>query len=497
MSLNPLRSSESPSPHDEDQPNTTATASASASSSEVVIVAAVEGGGTHFKAAVAELERIGGERGEDDTDGSRSLLPSEYRLRRVVSHEKFRSDGDPAACLEACGHFFKEVARRNGYCQQQGYSALGIAMFGPVGLDPATQEYGRILEGSPKVAWRGVNFLTPLSKACRECSGSSGDGKNLQLQVRIDTDVNAPALREFRLFNKEKELHNKKRISSCAYITVGTGVGVGLVINGRTVHGRMHPEAGHVLVAAFSSPEIDGGDSDPPFKGYSWGAQCPFGGIGTAEGLASSVALTERYEQIEGLEKGSLSCTADGRSVLETLEDDHSVWEQAVRAVGSLCATLLLVASVERIVIGGGIFSRRPILVDRVRSSLREVLRGYLPLPSDLAELVAVSDQGDDAGLHGAICLAAEALREKGSHGENAAAAAGEGAQEKDRHCDQRSIVMMKREAFGHGFWHGMLVGGVGTALVLRYAVLPLLFASWEDRQPSSRRRVGGGGRWG
>jgi hypothetical protein len=109
-----------------------------------------------------------------------------------------------------------------------------------------------------------------------------------------------------------------------------------------------------------------------------------------------------------------------------------------------------------------------------------------------LSELVAVSDQGDDAGLHGAIGLAAEALADKKSAG------AGDGANPASLSDDgDHGTTMMKRAAFGHGFWHGMLVGGVGTALLFRYAVLPILFASWEDRRStSSRRRTGGSWGW-
>lgn len=126
-----------------------------------------------------------------------------------------------------------------------GYDALGIATFGPVGLKQNDKYYGCILPGSPKAAWRTVNLLEPFAKACKGTK---------HLSVKIETDVNAPAFAEY--------LEMKGTVSSVAYVTVGTGVGVGLVVNGAPVHGCMHPEGGHLPVQPLE------GDT---FRGYSWG----------------------------------------------------------------------------------------------------------------------------------------------------------------------------------------------------------------------------------
>ena len=91
----------------------------------------------------------------------------------------------------------------------------GVATFGPVGLKPDSVQYGCILQGSPKAAWRNINLLEPFAKACK---GSKS------LAVKIETDVNAPAFAEY--------LTMKGELSSLAYVTVGTGIGVGLVVNG-------------------------------------------------------------------------------------------------------------------------------------------------------------------------------------------------------------------------------------------------------------------------
>lgn len=176
-------------------------------SSEEVIVAAVEGGGTSFVIAVAKLV----------PHSTPQIL---YR------HEVDSSHDQPGKTLSECAAFFQK------HKPPEGYSALGIATFGPVGLDPSRKEtYGRILSTSPKQSWRNVDFLTPLSEACRGTS-------SLPLPVKIETDVNAPAFAEYLL--------DKDNLSSVAYITVGTGIGVGLVIHGKPVHGRMHPEGGEL-----------------------------------------------------------------------------------------------------------------------------------------------------------------------------------------------------------------------------------------------------------
>ena len=320
------------------------------SEEERVIIAAVEGGGTSFVVAVAEL--VGG-------SSPKILFTSEVDS----SHDK------PLQTLEQCCIFFRQHKPKDGY------HALGIATFGPVGLVESRPTYGRILASSPKQSWRNVDFLTPLSDACRGTR---------PLHVKVDTDVNAPAFAEYLLA--------KGKISSVAYITVGTGVGVGLVIHGRPVHGRMHPEGGHVPVMPLPLDD---------FGGYSWGEKCPFRGHQTVEGLASSVALTERLEKILG-EKDL------PRSRLADLEDDHEVWNHAANALANLCVTLILTTSVERIVLGGGIMNRRG-LIEKIRKQTVVLLNGYLDLPSDMSELIATSPYGSHIGLIGAMVLAQRA----------------------------------------------------------------------------------------
>eukprot|EP00980_Cylindrotheca_fusiformis_P003189 scaffold721_cov131-Cylindrotheca_fusiformis.AAC.79 len=303
-----------------------------------VIVAALEAGGTTFVVCVAQIL----------ADGQPRIL---FRNEIDSSHDK------PAQTLEQCAEFFKHHKPINGY------HGLGVATFGPVGLVPCRNNYGCILEGSPKAAYRNVDLLKPLVSACQ---GSRN------LAVKIETDV-------------------KDSLTSVAYVTVGTGVGVGLVINGACVHGCMHPEGGHVPIQPLPGDQ---------FPGYSWGEKSPFHGRHTVEGMASSVALTERLELIEG--KKNLP-----RSSLIELDDGHEVWIHAANALANLSATLILTTSIERIVFGGGIMNRKG-LIEKIRKRTLVLLNGYLELP-EIDSLIACSSFGSDVGLMGAILLAQQA----------------------------------------------------------------------------------------
>lgn len=324
---------------------------AAARSSSPVLVAAVEGGGTTFCVAVAQLEG--------------SAVPKIlYRTSIDSSHD------DPQTTLRECAQFFTT------HKPPGGYHALGIATFGPAGVNPSSKTtYGTILATSPKKAWRNVDLMTPLVQACR---GSR------HLAVRVETDVNAPALAEYEQCKKVDS-----NISSLAYVTVGTGVGVGLVVNHQTVHGRMHPEGGHVAVRPLPGDD---------FEGYSWGEKSPYRGQQTVEGIASSVALAERLTQRQGGGK------AASREVLSQLPDDHDVWNHAANAIANLCVTLLLVNSMEKIVLGGGILKRKNLL-EKVQAQTVVLLNGYLELPPNLSDLITTSTWGDEAGLVGAVVL--------------------------------------------------------------------------------------------
>lgn len=332
-------------------------------------------------------------------------------------------------------------------------------MFGPLGCNPESkEEYGTILPSTPKKSWRGVDVLTPLIQACE----SSPFGR--KLAVKIDTDVNAPAVAEYlsekskegrqqqqREQEKEQSIAKSKSISSLAYVTIGTGVGVGLVIHGQPVHGRMHPEGGHVPVQPLE------GDT---FTGYSWGTNSknPFRGKHTVESMTSSVALTERLEQLLQLREEDSSAQQQhlDRACLADLEDDnHEVWEHAANALANLCVTLALVMSVEKIVLGGGVMKRNG-LIEKIRRQTRFLLNGYLGdlTDTDLAEWITSSSYGSDVGLMGAMVLAQQAIAENNEDGSNS-----DKRDSVEKEVTAFPIKKLKQAAYNAGLWHGFALG--------------------------------------
>jgi len=232
-------------------------------------------------------------------------------------------------------------------------AALGLASFGPLALDPEAPDYGR-LTSTPKAGWADTDLV--------------GAFTSLGMPIALDTDVNAAALAEGRWgAARGARVH--------AYLTIGTGIGGGAVVDGKPVHGLMHPEMGHVRIQRRS------GDTFPGI--------CPYHGD-CLEGLASGPAIAARA----GRDAGSLL-------------DDHPLWADIGAEIGELAMMLLLILSPERILIGGGVGSR-PVLLDHVRRTVDQRLNGYLRpcTTSRIAEIIRNPQLGDDTGPLGAIALA-------------------------------------------------------------------------------------------
>jgi len=298
-------------------------------------LAGVEGGGSTFVAAIATGEPP-----------------------RIIEREEFPTGANPKATLD---NVCKWLAARE-------YDSLGVAMFGPVDLTRGSPTWGHVTT-TPKPGWQNVDVMGPLLAARRVPCG-------------FDTDVNAPALEEFRHFARPGE-------QSCAYVTVGTGVGVGLVVNGRCVKGLLHPEGGHVPV--LRRP----GDAFAGLGQHPW----------CLEGQCASGAIAQRA-----------GVPAEG---LRDLPDDHEVWSDVAWMLGSLCATLTLVCSVERIVLSGGVMQRLS-LFPKIRKAAREILSGYISHPRLLDDgpagidgYIVPSERGNEAGIYGALALAMDALKEE------------------------------------------------------------------------------------
>lgn len=239
-------------------------------------------------------------------------------------------------------------------------AGLGIASFGPIGLDPKATNFGRMLP-TPKPGWAGAAIHAALA-----------DG--LPCPAAIDTDVNAAALAEYRW-------GSGAGCDSLCYITIGTGVGGGMLIGGRPVHGALHPEIGHVTLRRAAGDDFAGA--------------CPFHGD-CIEGLISGPALARRFD-------------ADPA----TVGDDHPAWSQVSSDLAELCAMLLLSVSSQRILFGGTVALTRAFLLPQVREQVVTRLAGYLPFvdAAQIDERIQVAGLGADAGPLGAIALAQAAAR--------------------------------------------------------------------------------------
>ncbi|TWB68331.1 fructokinase [Nitrospirillum amazonense] len=256
----------------------------------------------------------------------------------------------PEETLGRCIETLRELGRRIG-----GLDAVGVASFGPLQLDPHRPEYGSITR-TPKPGWSAAPVRDRFANA-------------LDVPVAIDTDVNGGALGEGRWGAAQG-------LDSHIYVTVGTGIGVGVVVGGRPQHGLVHPEGGHLLVRR--DPARD------PYAGH-----CPYHGD-CLEGLACGPAIEARV----------------GRPATE-LADDHPVWDLVGDYLGQMAANLLFALSPQRIVIGGGV-GGRPGLLDRVRHHAERRIGGYIDHPAladGLAGFIVPPGLGVEAGLAGALAL--------------------------------------------------------------------------------------------
>lgn len=243
-------------------------------------------------------------------------------------------------------------------------AALGIGSFGPLDLNPTSPTYGNITL-TPKLEWKGYPLLSELQR-------------QLNVPAEIDTDVNAAALAEY-------EMGAGKGLGSLLYVTVGTGVGGGLIIGGKMVHGLVHPEIGHMLLV----PQED----DPMPDGV-----CPFHRH-CLEGLASGPAIEQRW----------------GLSA-KLMTEDHPAWELEAMYLAQMCANMILTVSPEIIVLGGGVMQQMH-LFPRIREKTLEILNGYVASPKitkeQIDEYIVPPGLGVNSGVTGALLLGARALQKR------------------------------------------------------------------------------------
>lgn len=267
----------------------------------------------------------------------------------VISERKVIPTTTPHETLGAAIAFFREHGP---------IKALGVASFGPLVLDRASPHYGQVA-ATPKPGWTGADLSGVLAKA-------------LNCPVALDTDVNGAGLAEARL-------GAGRGLDVVVYVTVGTGLGGGLIVNGKPVQGLTHPEMGHLRVRRHPD--------DLDFKGV-----CPFHGD-CLEGLVSGPAAQARLGY-----------------PLNDAPLDHPVWALIGYYLGQLCATLCLVVSPRQIILGGGVMSNLSVF-PHIRAACAEALNGYVQseaIGSD--RFIVPPGLGDRAGALGSLLLAEDLL---------------------------------------------------------------------------------------
>jgi fructokinase len=235
--------------------------------------------------------------------------------------------------------------------------AVGIGSFGPIDVNWESPTYGSITS-TPKVGWKEYPFVKKMKEA-------------LSVPIGFNTDVNAAALGEARY-------GAAKGLDSCLYITVGTGIGAGAIVQGKLLQGFSHPEMGHILVRRHPEDR---------YKGKcAYHQDC-------LEGLAAGPAIEERWG-----DKG------------DKLIEREEVWNLEGYYLAQALMQYILILSPKKIILGGGVMNQKQ-LYPYIYQYLSGLLNEYVSLP-ELSSYIVGPGLGDDAGITGALILAQEAYEE-------------------------------------------------------------------------------------
>lgn len=255
--------------------------------------------------------------------------------------------GAPGETFQRIFGFFQE---------RQPLDAIGVASFGPIDIDPNSQSYGAILN-TPKPHWSRFSLREALAP--------------LSLPLIFDTDVNGAAIAE--------QWATPDNLRTLAYVTVGTGIGVGIAVDGRSLSGVRHFEMGHLR------PRHDR-------KTDAFAGSCPFHGD-CFEGLASGSAIMSRW-------------SAPLNELPESASDLIAAY------LAELTHAIILSHMPDRVVFGGGVM-KTPGLIEKIRKRSQTLLAGYIDAPAlsgDWSAYITPPILGDDAGVSGALLLAARAI---------------------------------------------------------------------------------------
>ncbi len=260
------------------------------------------------------------------------------------------------------------LARLDQWWEANPFAAIGVASFGPVTLDPSATDYGCIRQ-TPKSGWSGTEVVPRLSR-------------QFNCPIGIDTDVNSAAMAEYRW-------GHGLGAESLVYLTIGTGVGGGVLLRGRPLHGRLHPELGHMFVRRQPGDEFPG--------------HCAFH-RDCVEGLLSGPALRERFGVVPS-----------------EVPSEDTRWNLVIGDLAEFLAVVIHSLAPNRILIGGGVGLGAPWIVDRIPSRLLPILGGYYPEIDEctLAAMITAPALGEAAGPLGAIALGLAVLERSENCEEN------------------------------------------------------------------------------
>lgn len=233
--------------------------------------------------------------------------------------------------------------------------SIGIGSFGPIDINTESDSYG-FITSTPKTAWENTDFVGKMKE-------------RYSIPIGWTTDVNAAALGELTY-------GSAKESKSCLYLTVGTGIGGGAVINGEPLEGYGHPEMGHILVRKHADDDYEG--------------NCPYHS-GCLEGLASGPAIEKRFSK-----------------KAQELSEDEKVWEMEAYYLAQALMSYTLTLSPEKIILGGGVMKQTQ-LFPMIRTEFSKLLNDYVQTP-DLNDYIVPPSLKDDAGITGCLILAQKAL---------------------------------------------------------------------------------------
>lgn len=233
-------------------------------------------------------------------------------------------------------------------------NAMGIGSFGPIDINENSKTYGFITT-TPKPEWTNFDFVGTIKE-------------RYNVPIAWTTDVNAAAYGEMMKGNAQG-------CTSCLYLTVGTGIGGGAVVNGEILEGFGHPEMGHILVRLHP---------DDNYEGF-----CIYHG-NCLEGLASGSAIESRY----------------GKKSTD-LEKVNKVWEIEAYYLAQALVNYTLILRPEKVILGGGVMKQKQ-LFPLIRNEFAKLIGNYVPTP-DLNHYIVNPKLGDNSGIIGCLLLSTKA----------------------------------------------------------------------------------------